>query len=475
MSKLGLKFFIIILIISMGGLIFTSFYINYSIDKRFFDYLYIERKEEIESLVGVVEDTLYENNNWETIAIIINDFVKVNRYSLLLIDIEGNIIYNSPNSMMDGMMNGMMDGMMGRRHNNLTNRNQNNFNRDRNTIAKNSERFTIEYQGETIAYLYWHTGRETNTSDKAAAFTKRINRIIILAGVLVALVTILISLYISRRLTLPLIEMNKIAGKVSRGEFNHSVKIKGSDELAELGQSFNEMVAKLNYLERIRKESTSDLAHELRTPLTTINSYLEGIKEGIIKTDNKTINEIEEELQRLISLVNRLGELANAEKRIINRKKELISFSEILRHIIKRQEPLAKKNGISLMHKIQSGITVIADPKNLETIVINLISNSLKYTPANGDINISLSKEGEEVILTVSDTGIGISNEDKAYIFERFYRVDKSRSIKTGGTGIGLTITRELVNSMNGSIEVFSPGENQGTTFIVKLPIVRGN
>ncbi len=475
MSKLGLKFFIIILIISMGGLIFTSFYINYSIDKRFFDYLYIERKEEIESLVGVVEDTLYENNNWETIAIIINDFVKVNRYSLLLIDIEGNIIYNSPNSMMNGMMNGMMDGMMGRRHNNLTNRNQNNFNRDRNTIAKNSERFTIEYQGETIAYLYWHTGRETNTSVRAVAFSKRINRIIILAGVLVALVTILISLYISRRLTLPLIEMNKIAGKVSRGEFNHSVKIKGSDELAELGQSFNEMVAKLNYLERIRKESTSDLAHELRTPLTTINSYLEGIKEGIIKTDNKTINEIEEELQRLISLVNRLGELANAEKRIINRKKELISFSEILRHIIKRQEPLAKKNGISLMHKIQSGITVIADPKNLETIVINLISNSLKYTPANGDINISLSKEGEEVILTVSDTGIGISNEDKAYIFERFYRVDKSRSIKTGGTGIGLTITRELVNSMNGSIEVFSPGENQGTTFIVKLPIVRGN
>ncbi len=465
MSKLGLKFFIIILIISMGGLIFTSVYINYSIDKRFFDYLYIERKEEIESLVGVIEDTLNENTKWETIGIIINDFVKVNRYSLVLVDVEGNIIYNSANS--------MMNGMMGRRHNNLTNRNQNNINRNRNTFLDNSESFTIEYQGESIAYLYWHTGRETNTSDRAEAFSKRINRIIIMAGVLVALVTILISLYLSRRLTLPLIEMNKIAGKVSSGEFNHSVKINGNDELAELGQSFNEMVAKLNYLEKIRKESTSDLAHELRTPLTTIYSYLEGIKEGIIKIDNITISEIEEELQRLIGLVNRLGELANAEKRIINREEEIVSFSKTLRHIIKRQEPLAKKNGISLVHKIQSGILMMADPENLETIAINLISNAFKYTPANGEVNVSLLKKEGEVLLKVSDTGIGISDEDLPYIFERFYRVDKSRSIKTGGTGIGLTIVRELVNSMNGSIEVTSPGNDLGTTFVVKLPHVK--
>ncbi len=460
MSKLGLKLFFVILIISLGGLLFASIYINSSIDRRFFDYLYLERKEEIENLVDVIENSLDENDRGLVIRTLVNDFVKVNKTFLILTDNKGNVIYLSQNQ--SGMMNGMMNnGMMRRGHNIFSNKDMNNF-------IKNSERFTIEFQGETAAYLYWYTGRDANISERAAIFSRRVNRIILLTGILVAIITIIISLYFSRYLTGPLIQMNKIAGKVSKGDFNHHVEISGNDELSELGYSFNEMVAKLKYLEKIRKESTSDLAHELRTPLTTINSYLEGIKEDIIKFDQTTIREIEEELQRLISLVNRLGDLANAEKRIINSQEELVSISDILKNIIDRYKTLASRDGINLDYNIQPGLNITADPKNLETIIINLISNALKYTPEKGEVYISLEKLENNLIIKISDTGIGISEDDLPYIFERFYRADKSRSTKTGGTGIGLTITRELIHSINGTIEVSSQGK--GTKFTVKLP-----
>lgn len=460
MSKLGFKFFFIILVVSLGGLLFTSIYINSSIDRRFFDYLYMERKEKLENFVEVIETSLDESDKGLGIRNLVNDFQKVNNIFLILTDNIGNVIYFSQNQ--SGMMNRMMNnGMMRRGHNIFSNTEMNNF-------IENSESFTIEYHGEPVAFLYWYTGRDANISERAAIFSRRVNRIILLAAILVAIITIIISLYFSRYLTRPLIQMNKIAGKISKGDFNHHVEISGNDELAELGYSFNAMVAKLKYLEKIRKESTSDLAHELRTPLTTINSYFEGIKEGIIKFDETTIREIEEKLQRLISLVNRLGDLANAEKRIINSQEELVSISDILKNIIKRYKILASRNDIKLDYSIQPGLNITADPKNLETIIINLISNALKYTPEKGEVYISLEKVEKKLILKVSDTGIGISEDDLPYIFERFYRADKSRSTKTGGTGIGLTITRELIQSMNGTIDVSSQGK--GTKFTVQLP-----
>lgn len=465
-SRLGFRFFIIILLVSLCGLIFTSIYINYSIDRRFFDYLHLERKEEVETLISVIEESLEENSNWIGVRALVNDFVRVNGIFIMLEDIRGNSIYNMYYRQ-NGMKDGMMKGMMHRGHNNIlpdTDRGIENF-------KENSERFAIEYQGETAGYLYWYIGNGAYISERAAFFSKRVNRIILLAGLLVAVITILISLYLSRYLSRPLIQMNKIADKVTRGEFDHHVEVRGNDELAELGYSFNEMVDKLRYLEKIRKESTSDLAHELRTPLTTINSYLEGIREGIITANDGVIKEIEEELQRLISLVNRLGELTNAEKRIVNGEVELLSFSDMLKNIVDRHKPLADKTGIRVEQNIQPDINLKADPKNLETIIINLITNAIKYTPKKGKVNIVLKREEQNVILEVSDTGVGISSDDLPYIFERFYRVDKSRSIKTGGTGIGLTITREIVKSMGGSIEVFSKGIGYGTAFIIKFPI----
>lgn len=460
MSRLGLKFFSIILLVAIGGLIFTSIYLKNSIDNRFFDYLYLEDREKVESLVAIIEESLDENRNWLDVRMLVYDFVRINRVNLLLEDRDGEIIYNGQ---MDMMNNNMMHGP----HNNFP---DNQVNVD--MVKKNSEVFEIEYAGGTVANLYWETGNKVNLSEKAEIFTDKVNKIIIIAAIFVSLLTILISYYFSRYLTRPLLQMNQIAGKIVKGDFDHHVELKGNDELAELGHSFNNMVDKLKYLEKIRNDSTSDLAHELRTPLTTINSYLEGIKEGVISVNSNTIKEIEEELQRLIKLVNRLGDLTNVEKKIIHEEVENVSFSDILQNIIDRYLPIADEKDISIESMIEEKLKILADPDNIETIIINLLANAIKYTDEGGKVLISLKKEDKKLIFKISDTGIGISSQDLPFIFERFYRTDKSRSIKTGGTGIGLTITRELVHAMGGTIEAESPGINAGSTFKVTIPIV---
>ncbi len=460
MSKLGLKFFSIILLVALGGLVFTSIYINNSIDNRFFDYLYLEEKEKIENLVVIIEESLAENGDWPDVRMLAHDFIRINRVNLLLEDRNGDVIFNGQMGM---MMNNMMNNnMMSGAHNNFTGRNLNMF-------KNNSEVFEIKNTGETVANLYWETTSNANLSERAELFTDRVNRIIIIAAIFVSMLTIFISYYFSRYLTRPLLQMNQIAGKIVKGNFDHHVEINGNGELAELGHSFNDMVDKLNYLEKIRNESSSDLAHELRTPLATINSYLEGIKEGVIPNDLNTIKEIEEELQRLIKLVNRLGDLSNAEKRIVHQDREDVSFSDILQNIIDRYLPIADKKDILVETMIEEKIKILADPDNIESVIINAI----KYTPEGGKILIKLKKEDRRLIFKISDTGIGISPGDLPFIFERFYRTDKSRSIKTDGTGIGLTITRELVYAMGGTIEVESPGINAGSTFIVTIPIIK--
>lgn len=454
MSKLGLKIFLMILLVSIGGLLFTSIFINYSIERHFNDYLYLEKKEKIENLVEIIETSVNETGNWINTKMIVHDFIKVNAVLIRIEDFEGRTVFN----WQQGLMNRMMQ-MRG-----FSRKNLNNY------LQLDHEKFPIKYKDNVIAQLYWYYSPALNLTARASFFSSRVSRIIILAGVLVALATIIISLFFSRYLTRPLLRMNSMAHKVANGDFDQQVEMSGNDELAQLGRSFNEMVNKLRYLEKIRKESTSDLAHELRTPLTIINSYIEGIEEGIISLNENTVSEIKEELERLIKLVNRLGELAKAEKKVIKAEMKEVNLNNILNKLIKRYKPLANDKQIEFRTKLLEDIKISADPESLEIIFSNLITNAIKYTTVQGIVSIVMNRNNQEIIIQIKDNGIGISKEDQKLIFERFYRTDKSRSTQTGGAGIGLTITRELVEAMGGRIKVNSPGPGKGTTFTIYLP-----
>ncbi|AZO94216.1 ATP-binding protein [Halocella sp. SP3-1] len=460
MSKLGFKIFLIILLIALGGLLFTSLYLNISINRNFTNYLYQDRKEKIEQLIGLLKDSYQAEHNWLQGRLLTANFAKTNDLSLILEDRVGNILYHYDNHMMGpGMM--QQHGMMNRRRTPI----------DDSRFP--AEIFKIEINGNRVGTLYWYRDKEySNLSDAASFFIKKINAGILIAGILVALITIVISLFFSRYLTIPLIKMNRIAQRVAEGDFNHHLIVKGNDELAELGNSINEMTDKLNYLERIRRESTADLAHELRTPLTTIKNYLEAVTAGVWRFNNETAAEIEEELDRLVRLVNRLGELSEAEKDVVKGKLKPIDLSEIFPELLEHFRPLAVNRGIDLVLKeAAENCFIKGNRDSIETIANNLLSNALKYTLPGGRVEVRLAKTDTQACLSVTDTGLGISAEDLPYIFERFYRTDRSRSSKTGGTGIGLTITKELVRGMDGEIKAVSEGENKGSTFTIVFPL----
>ena len=458
MSKISFKIFIVILLVAFGGLIFTSIYSNYNIKSNFRDYLYREQREKVLALVEVLEEELAEGISPLLIRTIILDFIRVNQLLLRLEDLRGNIIFD----FQDGMKRGMM-------RSNIFNQWLN------NRYRFNAETFFLKRGDQKIAKIVWYRSNLEKFPSEGQYFTERVNRGILLAALLVGITTIVTSLIFSRLLTRPLLEMNRLAGKVAAGDFKHVLSVKGEDEVAALARSFNEMVDKLRYLEKIRKESSSDLAHELRTPLATLSSYLEGIKDGLVQPDQLTIAEMEEEIKRLVRLVNRLGELAEAEKKQLYRKKEQVNISEVLRKAVTRFQPMSSEQGIKIVQDIPAQSSYVSgDQDSLATIFSNLLSNALKYTEKDGCITISLREVKKRVVLKITDTGIGISREDLPFIFERFYRSDKSRSSKTGGTGIGLTITRELVQAMDGRIKVESAGKDQGTTFILSFPSLNG-
>jgi len=443
MSKLGIKLFAIILIISLSGLLLVTIFVNLNINRQFKNYIYSENEENIAKIASILEENYLKNGNWKNIENIIANYTGTRNIKFYIVDKQNNIItYSHP---------GIIKGQ----------------NIDRDKIKS----MALKTDGEKIGYLYWYNPEKQNMyTEHAQHFTEQVNKFIFFTAGIIALITIIISFILSRKLTKPLIKMNKVAGRVANGDFNQNLQIDGNDEIAELAVAFNNMISKLKHLEKIRQESTSDLAHELRTPVTTIKSYIEGIEDGILTPDKKTLEEIHEEIERLIKLIKRLQELTEAEEKIINLKKKKQNLSDILKNIIDRYKVKAHKKEIKIKTNYSpNNIFITGDKESLQTIFSNLFSNALKYTPQKGKIKITIKDREQKTIIKIQDTGIGIPENELPFIFERFYRTDKSRSTGSGGTGIGLTITKKLVEAHNGTIKATS--NNRGTKFTLSFPL----
>ncbi len=443
MSKLGIKLFIIILLISLGGLLIVSIFVNLNINRQFENYIYSENKEIISEIASTIEKNYQKYKGWGNIQEMINNFTDPREIKFYITDNYGNIIaYSHP---------GIIKGQ----------------NIDINKI----ESVGLEINEKKIGNLHWYKPAKSNFYSKHAKhFTDQVNNVIFLTAGIIALITIIISFILSRKLTNPLIKMNKVAGKVAEGDFKQSLHIKGTDEISELAQAFNKMIVKLAHLEKARQESTADLAHELRTPVTTIKSYLEGIEDDIIKPDQKTVKDIKEETERLIILINRLQELTEAEEKIINLDKKKQNLSLILKNISEKYKIKALKKEIQIEENYpKDNIFIAGSKESLQTIFNNLFSNALKYTDMMGKIKVSMKTVNNKAVIKIKDNGIGIPKTDLPFIFERFYRTDKSRSTGSGGLGIGLAITKNLVEAHAGNIEVKS--NKSGTIFTLYFPL----
>ena len=300
-------------------------------------------------------------------------------------------------------------------------------------------------------------------------FIKTLNGILLAVGLLSAAFAVAAGTLLARRIARPISKTAYIATQISQG--NYGIRFESTPntrELQEMVTAINHLAEALSEQESLRKRLTSDVAHELRTPLSAVSSHLEAMIEGIWEATPERLQSCQEEIKRLASLVADLQRLADIEDGSLKLVKIRVDLHEIALTAVRNLESEGMKKRIALS-ACGSPAYADADRERIIQVVMNLLSNALRYTPPNGRVEVETFETESESILRVKDTGIGIPEEELPYIFERFYRTDKSRNRKTGGTGIGLTIAKSIVESHGGKFTVEST-VGEGSRFTVLLP-----
>lgn len=298
----------------------------------------------------------------------------------------------------------------------------------------------------------------------------------LLIGILAAIITgLAVSWYVTRRVVRPITAMAQAASEVAEGHYGARVAESGLGvEFDAVGQAFNRMAHILAATERTRAEMLRDLAHELRTPLTTIRGYHEALADGVLNADPETYALIEAELSRVERLVGDIARVSVIEEQRYDLRLQRVHIKELLATARASASRSFQAHGVTLTCDIPHDCVVMADPDRFQEVLTNLLDNALRHTAAGGRVTLSAVRSNDTAQLTVTDTGEGIAAEHLPRVFERFYRVDSGRSRPRGGSGIGLAITRALVEAHGGHIRVESAGPGAGSTFSITLPTEPG-
>ena len=289
-----------------------------------------------------------------------------------------------------------------------------------------------------------------------------------------SIAAVLVGFMFSRRIISPLLDMMKASRRISEGHYEERVQAVGNDELAQLASDFNHMAEKLEQTELMRRRLIGDVSHELRTPLTAIKGSMEGLIDGVLPSTNETYEQIHQEASRLGRLVDDLQELSRVEARAYQLDIRPLDVSTLIQTVAKRlQRPFDEKHITLTLDLPAHPSQILADEDRIIQVLTNLTANAIQYTPASGSVTLKARAEDDMVHFSVKDTGVGIPAEHLAHIFDRFYRVDKSRSRQAGGgSGIGLTIAKHFIETHGGSIWVESAGEGMGSVFHFTVPSV---
>lgn len=283
---------------------------------------------------------------------------------------------------------------------------------------------------------------------------------------------ILVGFVFSRRIISPLLDMMKASRRISDGHYGERVQAEGDDELAQLALDFNHMAEKLEQTEAMRRRLIGDVSHELRTPLTAIKGSMEGLIDGVLPSTNETYEQIHQEAARLGRLVDDLQELSRVEARAYHLDIRPLDVSTLVHTVAKRLQRSFDEKRVTLTLDLPAHpLQILADEDRIIQVLTNLTANAMQYTPATGSVTVKVRAEEGMVHFSVQDTGVGIPAEHLEHIFDRFYRVDKSRSRQAGGgSGIVLTIAKHFVETHGGSIWVESAGEGKGSIFHFTIP-----
>lgn len=332
-----------------------------------------------------------------------------------------------------------------------------------------THRFDLKQDQKVVGFLdvSYYSPYYLNEND--FQFITTLNHVLAAVGIVSLIGAIMMGLILANNITEPIVKTSEIAQQISDGHYDirfHSDA--RAKELRNLTEAMNQMAGSLGEQENLRKRLTSDVAHELRTPIANVSSYLEAIIEGVWEATPERLQVCYDELDRISKLVSDLERLQQVENENLNLQKTEVDLLELAKAVVKNFETkISQKN----IHCSVDGTHVIAlvDERKMQQVVTNLLSNAIKYSHDHGLICILVKDAGKSAVMQVEDNGPGIAKEDQKWIFERFYRTDKSRNRKTGGAGIGLAIVKTIVQAHNGQVKVESE-EGYGSKFVVTLP-----
>jgi signal transduction histidine kinase len=316
-----------------------------------------------------------------------------------------------------------------------------------------------------------HLMREAGTSaaETQAMFDHGIEATFVVAIAVAAVVSAGLAMVLAALLARPLQQMAHAARRIAKGDYATRVGRGGPQELASLADSFNQMARSLEEQERLRREFVVNAAHELHTPLTNLQGYLEALRDGVIAPTPEQFGSLHEEAQRLVRLSRSLDTLAESEFQARSRACEKIALGPAVRSAYEVARPAFEAKSISVDVAVPDTLEVVAEPDGLAQVLGNLLQNACRYTPAGGHAGIQAdTPRSHVVVVSVTNSGAPIPAGDLAHVFERFYRVEKSRDAARGGAGIGLAIVKQVVEAAGGSVGVDS--DDRSTRFWFSLP-----
>lgn len=329
--------------------------------------------------------------------------------------------------------------------------------------------YELWQNGELVGYLDVSYYGPYYFNDNDFHFLKVLNAIIAVVGVIAVIGAVFAGIIFAKKISVPVVSVTNITKEISNGNYNKKIDTnEDTTEIAQLVQAVNHMSYMLNEQENIRKRLTSDVAHELRTPVANVSANIEAMVEGALEPDNARLESCYNELLRITDIISDLEKLRQIENEKLVLERTSVDVKELCESVIQAFKAQLESKQISCTVNADL-VSLMADKNRLYQVMANLISNAIKYTQNGGCINVDVVDNKDFVAISVKDNGIGINESDLPFIFERFYRTDKSRNRTTGGAGIGLAIVKAIVLAHGGEVSVESK-ESVGSTFKVVLP-----
>ncbi len=320
---------------------------------------------------------------------------------------------------------------------------------------------------------YWSVSSEGLLTQSDSSFRSSSYGAIVTAASLAVIFACIIGVFVANSLAKPIKRITSTAAQIRNGDLTARTDITGADEIGRLGETIDDMATSLERDIKLEHRLTSDVAHELRTPLMAMQATVEAIQDGVLPANQETLATVSIEVRRLSRLVDailRLSRMENGKTPLDIQKSDVVMLVE---NLVMAHRQLFQDSGIDLVFENNTGHdTFIAeiDPDLIREALVNLMSNAMRYTNEGGTVTVRLARGRRDVLISVQDTGMGIAKEDIPRVFSRFWRSDASRERAAGGLGVGLSLTKEIVDRHNGTISVDSE-EGVGTTFTLNLPI----